>query len=530
VSAHIATSTDHSAQPTANRSPHAGLFVRLARAVPPFVIFATLGGLLVWGHRSGWTLPKFSALRGETTAADDWCPEHGVPESVCVECRPELMPRPKAHGWCRDHGVHECPLDHPDVAQLPTRPVVTQQDLDHAARALALTPRVENNSRCDLHKRRIQFATPEAVDKAGVEVEPVWTGPVVEVVSANGEVTYDPTRTARLSARAPGTVFRVFKQVGDPVRAGELVVLVEAAEVGKAKAAFLTAVVQTRLATLTHDRVKRLTGASRQELDQAFAAYSEARITLATAQQALVNLGMPVDVAAFEQVSTDDLPDRLRFLGLPKEVAARLDAKTTTGNLLPVVAPQDGRVATRDVVAGEVVDSAKVLLLVVDARRLWLTLDVAQADAPLVRPGLVVKFRPMAGREDVTGPITWMSTEVSDRTRTVKVRAELDNPGGRLRSNTFGTGRVILREEAKAVVVPSTALHWEGDCHVVFVRDRDYSKPGAPKVFHTRTVRPGVRDGTQVEIIAGVLPGELVVTKGSGVLRAELLRGNLGEG
>jgi cobalt-zinc-cadmium efflux system membrane fusion protein len=239
---------------------------------------------------------------------------------------------------------------------------------------------------------------------------------------------------------------------------------------------------------------------------------------------------MPVDVAAFEQVSTDDLPDRLRFLGLPKEVAARLDAKTTTGNLLPVVAPQDGLVATRDVVAGEVVDSAKVLLLVVDARRLWLTLDVAQADAPLVRPGLVVKFRPMAGREDVTGPITWMSTEVSDRTRTVKVRAELDNPGGRLRSNTFGTGRVILREEAKAVVVPSTALHWEGDCHVVFVRDRDYSKPGAPKVFHTRTVRPGVRDGTQVEIIAGVLPGELVVTKGSGVLRAELLRGNLGEG
>ena len=62
------------------------------------------------------------------------------------------------------------------------------------------------------------------------------------------------------------------------------------------------------------------------------------------------------------------------------------------------------------------------------------------------------------------------------------------------------------------------------------MRDRHFLKPGAPKVFHTRTVRPGVNDGRQTEIIAGVLPGEIVAVKGSAVLRAELLRGNLGEG
>jgi cobalt-zinc-cadmium efflux system membrane fusion protein len=508
-----------------------GLFRRLARAVPPVVLFVALGGLIVWGHQSGWTLPKFSALRGEATTPDDWCPEHVVPESECVECHPELLPRAKAHGWCREHGVHECPLHHPDVAQLPTRPTVTQDDQDRAARALALIPRAENESKCELHKRRIQFASAEVAQKAGVEVEPVWTAPVVETVSANGEVTYDPTLTARLSARVPGSVFRVFKQVGEPVKAGELVALVDAAEVGKAKAAFLQAVVQSRLETLNYDRVKNLSGgASRQEVDKAFAAYSEARITLATAQQSLTNLGLPVDAAAFEKVTNDDLADRLRFLGLPKAVADALEPKTTTGNLLPVVSPQNGLVATRDVVAGEVVDSTKVLFLVVDARRMWLTLDVGQADAGLVTLGQPVRFRPTTGRDETAGVLTWVSTEVSDRTRTVKVRAELDNPSGRLRSNTFGTGRVLLREEPKAVVVPASALHWDGDCHVVFVRDKDYLKPGSPKVFHTRTVRPGVRDGTQVEIIAGVLPGELVATKGSGTLRAELLRGNLGEG
>lgn len=521
--------SEHSTLP-ADREPAAGVFKRTLRAVPAVVIFLALGGVLAWGHLNHWTLPKFSALRGETTPVDDWCGSHGVAESECVECHPELMPRPKAHGWCREHGVHECPLHHPDVAQLSSRPTVTPEDVDRVARALALVARPENNSKCGLHERRIQFGSAEAAEKAGVDSEPAETGPVVEVVKANGEITYDPTRTARLSPRVSGTVFRVFKQVGDPVTAGELVALVDAGEVGKAKAAFLTAVVQARLAARNYERLKALPSASPKEVDEAFAAHTEARIALATAGQALTNLGLPVEAAAFEKVSNDDLPDRLRFLGVPKVVADGFDPKTTTGNLLPVIAPQDGLVATRDVVAGEVVDTTKVLMLVVDRSRMWLTLDVAQSDAGLVKLGQPVRFLPTAGRDETTGVVTWMSTEVSDRTRTVKVRAELDNSSGRLRSNTFGTGRVILREEAKAVVIPAAALHWEGDCHVVFVRDKDYLKPGSPKVFHTRTVRPGVTVGDKTEIIVGLLPGEVVAHVGGAILRAELLRGNLGEG
>ena len=48
----------------------------------------------------------------------------------------------------------------------------------------------------------------------------------------------------------------------------------------------------------------------------------------------------------------------------------------------------------------------------------------------------------------------------------------------------------------------------------MFVRDKDYLKAGAPKVFHVRKVRLGAKDGKNTEIIAGVLPGELVVDQG----------------
>ncbi len=88
----------------------------------------------------------------------------------------------------------------------------------------------------------------------------------------------------------------------------------------------------------------------------------------------------------------------------------------------------------------------------------------------------------------------------------------------------------MLRHDRNAILVPSSAVHWEGCCFVVFVRDKNYLKKGSFKVFHTRSVRPGVVLGDKTEILAGLLPGEVVVTEGSAALRAELLKGNLGAG
>jgi cobalt-zinc-cadmium efflux system membrane fusion protein len=211
-------------------------------------------------------------------------------------------------------------------------------------------------------------------------------------------------------------------------------------------------------------------------------------------------------------------------------VVRSLDAKTTTGNLLAITAPFDGVVVARDVVVGEVVDNKKLLLVVVDTSRMWLNLSVHLEDARQVVVGQKVHFRPDGSKDEVIGPVAWISPEADSKTRTVKVRVVLPNTEGRLRANSFGTGKILLREEHQAVVVPNSAVHWEGCCHIVFVRDKDYLKPGAPKVFHTRTVRLGAKNDQHTEIIAGVLPGEVVATRGSGTLRAQLLRSNLGEG
>jgi cobalt-zinc-cadmium efflux system membrane fusion protein len=161
---------------------------------------------------------------------------------------------------------------------------------------------------------------------------------------------------------------------------------------------------------------------------------------------------------------------------------------------------------------------------------MWLTLNLRQEDANRVALDQHVRFLADGSLQESQCSVSWISPDVDEKTRTVKVRANLANREGRLRANSFGQGQIILRKENNALVVPNEAVHWEGDCYVVFVRDKDFLSPGAPKVFHVRQVRVGSKDQEKTEIIVGVLPGELVATKGSGTLRAELLKNNLGEG
>ena len=261
------------------------------------------------------------------------------------------------------------------------------------------------------------------------------------------------------------------------------------------------------------------------------AAVREVRIKLASARQAIINLGLPLPADDFKGLSDQQVEDRVHFLGLPDNLTSSLDVRTTSNNLLPVRAPIAGTVTSRDVVAGEVVDPMKMLFEVVDNSVVWLTVGVRSQDVAKLRISATkVRFEPDGHAGEVEGTIAWVSSEADHKTRTVKVRVNLANADGKLRANTFGHGQVILREEPNAILVPREAVHVEGGNHYLFVRDKNFRKDGHPRLFHTRMVRIGAKDERNTEIIAGVLPGELVATKNSAVLMAELLRGKIGEG
>lgn len=502
--------------------------LRAVRWLGNTLVVLLLAGLAWWGHETGWKLPG----QGQASPAEDWCTAHCVPESICVECNAKKWPRAKSPGWCKTHGVHECLYEHPELAQVPSPPRVTAEMREGAKQALAFTERPGNTSRCRLHLRRIQFASEAAAERAGIEVYPVTEGTILEGATAAGEIGYDQTRLARLSSRVAGTVWRVEVVAGQKVRRGQVLGWVDSMEVGKARAELLQALAQVQVRQkFAHSMQEGARSGAIPEAryQEAEASLQEARIRLAGAEQALTNLGLPVRAEDLQGLTPAQQRARLGQLGLPASLGKTLEGQDNA-NLIPITAPLEGIVVQREIVAGEVVDPSKLLFVVADTSKMWLTLHVRMEDARHLAVGQRVLFRPDGQPREHEGKLDWVSTSVEEKTRTVRVRATLENADGSLRAGTFGSGRIVFRVQPHAIVVPAEALQYEGCCHVVFVRDQRYLEKEAPKVFHTRTVRPGARDGGMVEMIAGVLPGELVVTRGSALLRSELLKNNLGAG
>jgi membrane fusion protein, heavy metal efflux system len=526
-------------QQTTGGSEHAGDQKRqsvqswiLAR-LPTFVVLLGLAGAAWIGHRLDWKMPRFSELTGTSQKAEEpWCDAHGVPESICISCKPELMPKGELFGWCKIHGVHECLLEHPQLAQLAEPVQIAPEDHDRASLALKLRPRPENNPSCKMHLRRIQFQSIEAVDRAGIDIALVDRGTVVEKIRAPGEIVYDPTRVAHLKSRTQGSIWRVEKNLGDSVVPGDVLALVDSAEVGQAKSELLQALVEQDVNEKTLNRLTNaLDGAvAGTRIIDAETALSKSNVAVLQCRQRLLALGLPLD----ELDAAGRLPEEwnaaLQFLGVPHELRPDIGRAGVNANLLPIVASRNGIVVERDAAVGEVVGREDSLFTIADATRMWVLLNVQLEEAAYLGIGLKFSFKGDGASSEATGVVTWVSTELDPQTRTVTVRGELENPGGHLRNETFGTGEITLRSESMAVLVPDEAVHWEGCCHIAFVRDREYFKEGSYKVFHTRSVRPGIRSDGKTEIIAGLLPGEVVVTRGSGVLRAELLKGNLGAG
>lgn len=556
-------------------------------SIPTLIVLAAIAGVAYWGHLTGWKAPALLSsgkdagaktedwcdehnvpdsrcikCRPELVGANmkDWCPEHGVPESKCTICHPEILKTGVAGDWCPEHGLPEtsCTLCHPEIAvkakgpvgeggvkvtvdpSAATRPAATSSPTTTPSRrdGPAQAGQVNGESKaadsggqkqqkdpktCQTHALRVQFASAQAVRKAGVNVGQVVERRMVATLTANAEVNYNRNRYAQIASPVAGRVWRVEKEMGQGVKQGEVVALVEAAEVGRAKADLLEAMAELDLKSKT---VKRLRASAESgfrtdaELQEAEAAVKLANIRLFNAQQALMNLGLLVKA---EEIGTQ--PDRqsIQFLGLPSTVAQSL-GKSTSANLLPLLAPFDGVVIEQSIVAGAVIEPSKPLLAVADTAQMWVTADVPVAEAGRIKVGQGVTFRP-DGTSDLSagGTISWISTEIDDQTRTVKVRTIVENPERRLLAYTFGKAEITIREKPTAIAVPSEAIQWEGCCHIVFVRLTE-------DIFQTRKVKLGSEMNGYTEVLNGVLAGEAVATAGSHVLKAEILKSALGAG
>lgn len=363
----------------------------------------------------------------------------------------------------------------------------------------------------------VKVASQEAMAKAGIQPGVVEEKPVREYVEAHGDLDFNQDHYAHLSTRASGTAFSVHKHAGDQVRKGEVLALVAAPELASLKFDLQQTLLTVQTRKKYYERLQSSgESTSRQALESANASLREARIHLSKDQQSLQNLGLSVSVEELSQLSDEQVSDRLRTLGIPPSLLQSLDAGSLTSNLLPMFAPFDGTVIKRDIVKGEMVNPATPQFVLADLSRLWIMLHVRLEDVGKLREGQEVSFHLDGPHEDAPpARIKWISAAVDEKTRTVPVRADVDNPRGRLRPGTFGDARVVVKQE-KRLTVPDGALQFDGVSYLVFAQGASETE------FQPLRVEIGPRDQGSTAVLSGVKAGQKIAVSGTRVLLSEM--------
>lgn len=326
-----------------------------------------------------------------------------------------------------------------------------------------------------------------------VEEAPMPAG----VITAPGKIEANPNRTARVTTPLPGKVVSVSVRIGDAVTQGQPLVTIESAEADQAVADYLqaeAAASQQKAGVLKAqadlDRMKDLLeheAVARKEVLNAENAFVQATTLLEQSR------------AVREQALR-----RLEILGLKPGVF---------GQPLTLKAPVSGKVIEMNVVPGEFRnDTNQPLMTIADLATVWVVSDVPEADIRLIRIGERVELELSAFPGQVMqASVRRIDDSVDPTTRTIKVRAELNNPGGDFRPEMFGRIRHVNEMKIRPVVPASALVQGEGQPLVY--------QETAPGVFKPVPVVLGEREGERVAIASGLRPGDRIVVDGAMLLK-----------
>jgi membrane fusion protein, heavy metal efflux system len=343
--------------------------------------------------------------------------------------------------------------------------------------------------------------TAEQLKEFGIGVGTAEPGALDVFIDLPAEIAFNGDRLAHVTPRVPGVVIRVDKSLGDPVRAGERLALMQSRELAEAKAGYLSALERLTLARANFERESGLWRAkvtSEQEYLEAKQALAEAEIDKRSNEQKLHALGFD-----------DAYIDRL-----PRQPESEL-------TIVPLLAPFQGVVVERHATLGERIGEETAAFVIADLSSVWLNISIYPKDLGRVGIGQKVSVALPEG-EAAIGEIRFVAPNVGEETRTARALAVLDNASRRLRPGSFVTARIGVDSKTARVRVPKTALQTHEGETVVFV--------ATDEGFVPRPVRTGSSNGDFVEIVDGLQKGERYARTGAFTLKAQMAKATFGDG
>ncbi len=333
------------------------------------------------------------------------------------------------------------------------------------------------------------------IHQAGIKVQKLELQEKADQIVVTATIQANQDRLARVAPRVPGRIVKVNASLGNRVKAGQALAMLDSIDLGEARSAYLQAASEAAVAQAGFARAQRLNADSiipEKDYLRARAEHEKAGAALRAAA------------------------DRLRMMGVNPE--------RQSGSVFPLVAPFAGTIIEKKAVLGELAPPDQSLFTVADLSTLWIEADLFEKDLAKVRPGMQASVTVSAYPDEMfKGRLTYISSVVDKDSRTVKARVEVPNPDGRLKPEMFATAAIQTGSGAKALLLPEDAVLLVQGQPTVFVAGKDGF------VFAPRAVEVGERTQGRIVIRSGVAAGESVVTSGAYALKARLLKSQIGD-
>jgi cobalt-zinc-cadmium efflux system membrane fusion protein len=331
---------------------------------------------------------------------------------------------------------------------------------------------------------------PQQIQAAGIQLARPAIGGSGGAIELPATIEGDPQGIQIVSAAIGGRVVALSRNLGQSVRRGDTLAVIESREAAQLKGNIEAARARSALAQSNLRREQRLFAervSPEQDLVAARTAAIEAGIALRQAQQQLSAAGIGGGA--------------LNRIALPS--------------------PISGQVIARTAILGQTVAADAELYRVANLSTVSLSVSLAAADAGQVQPG---------SRIEVTAPgrqtearVTFVSPILDPQTRQVPIIARLDNGGGQWRVGESIKASIQLpgRTGSSTITVPQVALQTIAGKPVVFVR--------TATGFLATPVIPGPLNGDRVTILSGLTGREQIAATNSFTLKAELGKSAAGE-
>lgn len=340
----------------------------------------------------------------------------------------------------------------------------------------------------------------DARKSAGIRTTLCRRQKLAAVISATATVRPNGDRLAHVGTKVTGRIVQAPALEGAQVKAGDTLLALDSIDVGAAAVDFLKAGSALEVAKINFEREDELMKRNATTAEAFYAAkgaYAQAQAERHASRDKLLLLGWPAE--RIDKLKWEDGEGRGR---------------------IAVQAPIDGEVIEKHATLGEVVTPETNLFTIADLSIVWLIIDVYQGDVRKVYEGQPVEATASGHPGRVfKGQVAYVGKVVDEATRTFGVRVILENANKQLRPGMFVTARIYDDDEhaREMVAAPASAIQRISNVPVVFIQK-------APGLYEQRALTLGQRYGDYYEVLVGLEGEETIVTEGSFILKAELLR------